>query len=99
MILESAVLNVKPNEEKAFVLAMTKAKKLIAAMPGFCGMEVRQSLDIPNQFILHVNWKTRTHHTEGFRQSTEYQEWRTLLHHFYEPMPTVEYYSDPIISA
>tara|TARA_R110002096_G_scaffold349807_7_gene542854 strand:+ start:205 stop:504 length:300 start_codon:yes stop_codon:yes gene_type:complete len=99
MILEVAVLNVKTNEKQAFEVAMAKAKDIIATMPGFYGMEVRRSLDFTNQFILLVNWESRAHHTEGFRQSAKYQEWRALLHHFYEPMPKVEYYSAPIISA
>ena len=28
----------------------------------------------------------------GFCGSQEYQQWRQLLHHFYEPFPTVEHY-------
>ena len=28
----------------------------------------------------------------GFRGSPEYQEWKQLLHHFYDPFPTVEHY-------
>jgi hypothetical protein len=32
------------------------------------------------------------HHTEGFRQSTQYLEWKQLLHHFYDPFPVVEHY-------
>lgn len=31
-------------------------------------------------------------HTEGFRGSPQYQEWRQLLHHFYDPFPSVEHY-------
>ena len=31
-------------------------------------------------------------HTEGFRGSAEYERWRALLHHFYDPFPTVEHY-------
>jgi hypothetical protein len=31
-------------------------------------------------------------HTFGFRGSPEYQEWRRLLHHFYDPFPEVEHY-------
>lgn len=99
MILEVAVLSVKENQEEAFETSMAEAKKIIASMLGFCGMEVRRSLDIPNQYLLHVKWETQAHHTDGFRKSAEYQEWRALLHHFYHPMPTVEYYSDPIIAA
>jgi len=32
-------------------------------------------------------------HTAGFRKSPEYAEWKSLLHHYYEPFPTVEHYS------
>ncbi|MGE2769775.1 hypothetical protein ACQGAO_14885 [Rhodococcus sp. 1.20] len=32
-------------------------------------------------------------HTIGFRKSPGYEKWRELLHHFYEPFPTVEHYS------
>ncbi|MEW6421749.1 MAG: hypothetical protein AB1511_08480 [Deinococcota bacterium] len=31
-------------------------------------------------------------HTVGFRSSSEYQEWRALLHHFDDPVPTVEHF-------
>ena len=29
----------------------------------------------------------------AFRQSSQYQQWKALLHHFYDPFPTVEYFS------
>ena len=29
-------------------------------------------------------------HLEGFRGSLQYQEWRRLLHGFFEPFPVVE---------
>jgi len=41
---------------------------------------------------LLVNWATLEAHTEGFRGSLEYQDWKKLLHHFYDPFPTVEHY-------
>jgi hypothetical protein len=39
-----------------------------------------------------VQWATLTDHEIGFRQSAEYQQWKKLLHHFYDPFPTVEHY-------
>jgi len=45
-----------------------------------------------NRYILLVNWERLEDHTEGFRGSEEYQEWKKLLHHFYDPFPTVEHY-------
>ncbi len=46
---------------------------------------------IPFGYLL-VRWRTREDHTEGFRGSPEYQRWKELLHHFYDPFPTVEHY-------
>jgi hypothetical protein len=34
----------------------------------------------------------------GFRQSPQYQQWRKLLHHFYDPPPVVEHYNLPVVS-
>ena len=42
--------------------------------------------------MLLVQWDRLEDHTEGFRGSEQYQDWRALLHHFYEPFPTVEHY-------
>lgn len=96
MILEVAILNVRPGQEAAFEQAMTKAKPLIAASPGFGGVEVRRCVETRNRYLLLVTWEKLEDHTEGFRKSGRYQEWRTLLHHFYDPFPVVEHYENPI---
>ena len=44
-----------------------------------------------------VRWQTLADHTVGFRGSAEYQTWRRLLHHFYDPFPTVEHFE--LVSA
>ena len=45
-----------------------------------------------DKYLLIVQWQTLEDHTEGFRKSGPYSEWKNLLHHFYEPFPTVEHY-------
>jgi hypothetical protein len=45
-------------------------------------------------YLLLVRWETLKSHTIGFRSSAEYQEWKKLLHHFYEPFPTVEHFEE-----
>jgi heme-degrading monooxygenase HmoA len=92
MILEVAVLNVRQGQEEAFEAAMRTARPLIAASSGFEGLEVRRSIEHPNRYLLLVNWQTLEDHIVGFRQSDRYQEWRKLLHHFYDPYPVVEHY-------
>lgn len=43
-----------------------------------------------------MSWGPVEAHTMGFLQSERYAEWRRLLHHFYDPFPTIEHYGDPI---
>ena len=44
------------------------------------------------KYLLLVGWDTLEDHTIGFRGSEKYQEWKRLLHHFYDPFPTVEHF-------
>ena len=53
MILEVAVLNVRPGQEKAFEQAMAKARPLIAASPGFGSIEVRRCVEVGSRYLLH----------------------------------------------
>jgi heme-degrading monooxygenase HmoA len=97
MILEAAMLSVKPGQNEAFEAAMTEARPLIAASPGFLGIEVRPCLERPGTYLLLVHWARLEDHTEGFRTSDRYERWRALLHHFYDPFPTVEHFSESIV--
>ncbi|MEM6894166.1 MAG: antibiotic biosynthesis monooxygenase [Bacteroidota bacterium] len=92
MVLEVAILNVKSGMASAFEESFKKASSIIASMPGYMNHQLKKCLEIPNQYILLVNWETLEDHEEGFRKSTEYQEWKKLLHHFYEPFPEVYHY-------
>ena len=92
MILEVAVLDVKPGQESAFETAFSEAQAIISSMHGYVSHQLQNCVEISSRYILLVNWETLEDHTEGFRGSSEYQQWRALLHHFYEPFPTVEHY-------
>jgi heme-degrading monooxygenase HmoA len=96
MILEHAVLNIKRGQSNAFEAAMAKARPLIEATPGFQRMEVRPCVESKDRYLLLVWWGSVEAHTVGFRQSARYGEWRELLHHFYEPFPTVQHYGPPL---
>ena len=92
MILEVAILDIKPGLEKEFEAAFGKAQKIISSMKGYSSHQLQHCLEKESRYILLVNWEELEDHTEGFRNSTAYQEWRKLLHHFYDPFPTVEHY-------
>lgn len=98
MILEAAVLSVRAGQAAAFETAMADARGLIEASPGFRGIEVRPSLERPGQYLLLVWWETLEDHTEGFRGSERYQQWKARLHHFYDPFPDVEHYAPSLLA-
>jgi heme-degrading monooxygenase HmoA len=93
VILEHAVLSVKPDEREEFEMAFALAKDIIAAVPGFRSLTLSRCLERDNGYLLLVEWDRLEDHTEGFRGSAEYQRWRDLLHPFYDPFPVVEHYA------
>ncbi len=96
MILEVAMLDVKPAETKAFEAAFQEAAPIIMSMKGYAGHELRPCIEQAHRYLLLVHWERLEDHTEGFRRSAEYQTWKRLLHHFYDPFPTVEHYGAPL---
>jgi len=92
MILEVAILDVKEELVKEFEPTFNEAGKIISNMKGYISHELKKCLEKENRYILLVKWETLEDHTIGFRESEEYQEWKALLHHFYDPFPVVEHY-------
>lgn len=93
MILEVAPLTVRAGQAAEFEAAFDKAQRILASMPGYISHELGRCLERSNDFVLLVRWESIEAHEIGFRTSPAYQEWRLLLHHFYDPFPTVSHYS------
>lgn len=92
MILEMAVLQVKPGKASEFEAAFGVAAPIIAASPGYIAHELHRCVEDSDRFLLLVRWRTLEDHTAGFRGSPGYQRWKALLHHFYDPFPDVWHY-------
>ena len=92
MILEVVILNIIHGQAKEFEAAFEKASPIISSMGGYLWHQLQHCLEAENRYLLLVQWETLEAHTVGFRGSAEYQEWRKLLHPFYDPFPTVEHY-------
>ena len=94
MILEAARLQVKRGQEEDFEVAFKRASILLSGMGGYISHQLQRCLEVRGQYLLLVQRRDLESHTVGFRQSVEYQEWKALLHHFYEPFPTVEHFEE-----
>ncbi|MBB2903626.1 heme-degrading monooxygenase HmoA [Kineococcus radiotolerans] len=73
-VLEQAVLDVRPGRAAAFEGAFSRAKTIIAAVPGFRRLTLSCCLERPDTYLLLMQWDTFKDHTEGFTGSPRYQE-------------------------
>lgn len=96
MILESVVLPVRPGNEGEFEAAFAEAERLIRRAKGYVSHTLRRGVEHPSTYLLSVEWESVEAHEVGFRGSADYQEWKRLLHHFYEPVPQVSHYGPSV---
>ncbi|MBZ9749524.1 antibiotic biosynthesis monooxygenase [Deinococcus sp. HMF7604] len=93
-VLEVALLDIRPGLTTEFEAAFAEAQTIISSMPGYLRHTLQRCLEADHHYVLLVWWESLEAHTVGFRGSPDYQRWRTLLHHFYDPFPTVEHFVD-----
>ena len=91
-VLEHALLHVRPGQGEAFEAAMADALPLIRRQAGFLGVSVTRCVEAPGTYLLLVTWRSLEDHETGFRGSADYEQWRALLHHFYDPFPVVTHF-------
>ncbi|MDX1958270.1 MAG: antibiotic biosynthesis monooxygenase [Leptospiraceae bacterium] len=94
MITEIAILNINHLGSKSFEESFKKAEKIISKMNGYISHRLLKCIEEDLKYLLIVHWEKLEDHTEGFRNSEEYKEWKSLLHKFYDPFPIVEHYFD-----
>ena len=100
MILEHALLCVVPGQEQQFERDFGEAEKIISAAQGYLGHKLIRGIETRSQYLLLVKWESVRDHTEGFRKSADYQRWKTLLHHHYQPFPEVLHFAlDEVVGA
>ncbi|MEN9603956.1 MAG: hypothetical protein RL545_645 [Actinomycetota bacterium] len=93
MVLEHALLNIKVGLNDEFEKALISALPILRNFPGNISARVLKSVEKENQFLLLAEWDSVSSHEDGFRKSEEYQEWKKLLHKFYEPFPEVTHFT------
>jgi heme-degrading monooxygenase HmoA len=92
MILEAVMLQVKAGMEAEYEEAFRAASKIISSMKGYISHNLQRCIEVEGKYLLLVQWESLEDHTVGFRQSSEYQQWKKQLHHFYDPFPIVEHF-------
>ena len=92
-ILEHVIIPVRPGSENEFEAAFALARPIVAGMPGFRSLRISRGIENPSEYLLLIEWDSVEAHEVGFRGSPEYERWRALLHHFYDPFPAVTHFA------
>jgi heme-degrading monooxygenase HmoA len=92
MVLEVAILHIRAGQCAEFERSFGEAQSIISSMKGYASHQLQRCMEDGNKYLLLVHWNRLEDHTIGFRKSPEYQRWRELLHHFYDPFPAVEHF-------
>jgi len=92
MVLEAVTLHIRPGQSGEFETTFRQAQSIIASMPGYISHELGRCVEAADQYLLLVRWRTIEDHTQGFRNSAQFPEWKRLLHHFYDPPPVIQHY-------
>ena len=91
MVTEIADITVRAESAEDFPAVFQRAAIHLSGAPGFRGAQLVRGIESPQRFLLMVQWETLADHTEGFRQSPAFAQWREIVGpHFVEP-PTVEH--------
>jgi heme-degrading monooxygenase HmoA len=92
MILELAIIEIKEGTNAAFEKNLDQAQHVLSQAEGYIGHEFKKCIERNNRYILLIKWATLAAHTEGFRGSELFKEWRNLIGSFFENPPLVEHY-------
>lgn len=94
MILESAILYIKPGLASDFESAFRAASGVLLTKKGYVDHELHKCVENRDEYIFLVRWSGIKDHLLGFRGHPDYKKWSVLLEPFYASPPEVKHYID-----
>ncbi|GAA1814714.1 hypothetical protein GCM10009682_39790 [Luedemannella flava] len=94
MVLEVALIDVTPGQEDDFADAYGKARPILADTPGCRSVRMTRGVESPSRFVLLVEWDSVEAHTDNFRATDRFGQWRGLIGPYFAGPPVVEHFTD-----
>jgi len=94
MFTEIAQIEIKEGSNAAFEAGVAKAKPLFLRAKGCKGVTLHKSVEHPTRYRLYVLWETVENHMVDFRESEDFQGWRSLVSSYFAQPPQVEHTVD-----
>ena len=94
MVLEVALIDVVPGMEDAFAASYRLGHPVLAGTPGCRSVRMTRGVESPSRFVLLVEWDSVEAHTENFRETERFAQWRALIGGYFAKPPLVEHFTD-----
>lgn len=91
MIFETALLRILPGATDDFEAAVAQAAPLFQKAEGTLSFRLDKRIEDPQEYVLTVGWTTVAAHTEGFRSSPAFAQWRELVGPYFAEAPEVHH--------
>ncbi|HUR51560.1 MAG TPA: antibiotic biosynthesis monooxygenase family protein [Mycobacteriales bacterium] len=93
MVLEVALIDVRPGQEEGFRGSYAAGRPGLAASPGCRSVRMTQGIETPTRFVLLVEWDSVAAH-DAFRASEAFVAWRGHVGPHFAGPPRVEHFDD-----
>ena len=94
MVLEIAVIAVRPGSEDEFTTAYRGARAILAETPGCRSVRMTRGVESPSRFVLLVEWDSVEAHEQNFRETERFAAWRAAIGPFFDGPPDVQHAVD-----
>jgi heme-degrading monooxygenase HmoA len=93
MVLEVALIDVRPGTEQAFEAGYREVRQAVSDSPGCLSMRMTHGIETPTRFVLLVEWESLAAH-EAFRSSERFSTWRGGIGEYFAHPPDVRHFRD-----
>jgi heme-degrading monooxygenase HmoA len=98
MILEVAIMKIKPDRIAEFESVFPKAAAVSASTPGYISHELQRCVETPGKYFYMIRWETMDAHLVNFRQSPRREQFRNLLADFWAEPNFTEHF-EPVTDS
>ncbi|GAA1230966.1 heme-degrading monooxygenase HmoA [Microbacterium phyllosphaerae] len=94
MILEVADIRAPEGASAEFEAAIRLGlENVLSTADGFVSYRLLAGLESPDRYLLLITWQTIEHHTIGFRNSSLYDDWSSIVRPQFASAPQVEHFT------
>ena len=91
MVFEVATIEIKAGQEQAFESGVEAALPVFHRAKGCHSMRLERSIENPSRYRLVIEWDSIEDHIVGFRNSADFQTWRSIVGDTFAAPPAVEH--------